>query len=42
MGKETKKDHKKGFPLQTTPQSNAYKQQVNVYPQLSRNKMQYF
>ncbi len=30
MGKETKKDMKKGFPLQTTAQSNAFKQQVNV------------
>jgi hypothetical protein len=27
---EGKKEIKKGFPLQTTPQSNAYKQQVQV------------
>lgn len=30
MGKESKKEMKKGFPLLTTAQSNAYKEQVNV------------
>jgi hypothetical protein len=30
MGKEGKKEIKKGFPLQTTTQSDAYKQQVKV------------
>lgn len=38
MPKDTKKDAKKGFPLLTTAQSNAYKEIVGVLIISCRNK----
>jgi hypothetical protein len=38
MPKDTKKEVKKCFPLYTTAQSNAYKEQVKVSLPLPRNK----
>ena len=38
MPKDTKKEVKKVFPLQTTAQSNAYKEQVKVLFLLRRDK----
>ena len=42
MPKETKKEVKKVFPLHTTSQSNAYKEQLKVTPLKLRNKAVYF
>lgn len=42
MGKDHKKDFRKGFALQTTPQSNAFKEQINVLKLIFRDRIKFY